>query len=80
MKTKRRYALMVVALTACFGAQAGTVDAPVTIPLQNGSQAHVSLSNSEPNLFNVPGDRVTFVSGVDESLVNYEPAANGGWC
>lgn len=78
MKTKRRYALTVVALTACFGAQAGTVDAPVTIPLQNGSQAHVSLSNSEPNLFNIPGDRVTFVSGVDESLVNYEPAANGG--
>ncbi|MGP0916430.1 type-F conjugative transfer system secretin TraK [Serratia sp. CY70267] len=70
--------LIACALTAAGTAQAGTVLAPVTIPLQNGSQAAVALSNSEPNLFNVPGDSVLAVSGVDENLVRYEPTANGG--
>ncbi|WP_424141190.1 type-F conjugative transfer system secretin TraK [Sodalis glossinidius] len=35
------------------------------------------LSNTEPNLFSVPGDSVVAVSGIDESLVRYAPTANG---
>lgn len=70
--------LLMAPLFVAGAAHAGTVLAPVTIPLQNGSQASVALSNSEPNLFNVPGDTVLAVSGVDENLVRYEPTANGG--
>lgn len=70
--------LLMVPLFIVGAAHAGTVLAPVTIPLQNGSQAAVALSNSEPNLFNVPGDTVLAVSGVDANLVRYEPTGNGG--
>lgn len=69
--------LFVAGVLVCGTAAAGTVNAPVIIPLQNGSQAAVALSNTEPNLFSVPGDSVVAVSGIDESLVRYAPTANG---
>lgn len=54
-KNNRLLGLFVAGVLVCGAAVAGTVNAPVIIPLQNGSQAAVVLSNTEPNLFSVPG-------------------------
>ena len=33
--------------------------APTVVPLTNGGQANIAVSNTDPNLFTVPGDRIT---------------------
>jgi conjugal transfer pilus assembly protein TraK len=39
-------------------ALSGTL-APTVVPLTNGGQANIAVSNTDPNLFTVPGDRIT---------------------
>ncbi|MEI7412145.1 type-F conjugative transfer system secretin TraK [Pectobacterium aroidearum] len=51
---------------------------PVVIPLVNGGQASVALSNTSPNLFVVPGDRIIAVNSLDGALTTNEPTASGG--
>lgn len=31
---------------------------PTVVPLANGGQANIAVSNTDPNLFTVPGDRL----------------------
>lgn len=33
--------------------------APTVVPMVNGGQASIAISNTSPNLFTVPGDRIT---------------------
>ena len=32
--------------------------APTVVPMVNGGQASIAISNTSPNLFTVPGDRI----------------------
>ncbi|EBC2131493.1 type-F conjugative transfer system secretin TraK, partial [Salmonella enterica] len=52
--------------------------APVVVSLANGGQANIAVSNTDPNLFTVPGDRITAVSGLDGMLTNSEQTGAGG--
>ncbi|EFD3088840.1 traK family protein, partial [Escherichia coli] len=42
-------------------AGAGTL-APPVVPMVNGGQASIAISNTSPNLFTVPGDRIIAVN------------------
>ncbi|ENZ7914630.1 type-F conjugative transfer system secretin TraK [Klebsiella aerogenes] len=50
---------------------------PVVVPLGNYSQANILLSNTDPNLFTVAGDRITAINGLDGDLTNQEQTDNG---
>jgi conjugal transfer pilus assembly protein TraK len=45
-------------LPAISATLSGTL-APTVVPLANGGQANIAVSNTDPNLFTVPGDRIT---------------------
>ncbi len=38
--------------------------APTVVPLTNGGQANIAVSNTDPNLFTVPGDRITAINSL----------------
>ncbi|VCV70400.1 hypothetical protein BANRA_04716 [Escherichia coli] len=44
----------------------------------NGGQASIAISNTSPNLFTVPGDRIIAVNSLDGALTNNEQTASGG--
>lgn len=52
--------------------------APTVVPMVNGGQASIAVSNTSPNLFTVPGDRITAVNSLDGALTNNEQTASGG--
>ncbi|HGF5688030.1 TPA: type-F conjugative transfer system secretin TraK [Escherichia coli] len=58
-------------------AGAGTL-APTVVPMVNGGQASIAISNTSPNLFTVPGDRIIAVNSLDGALTNNEQTASGG--
>lgn len=58
-------------------AGAGTL-APTVVPMVNGGQASIAISNTSPNLFTVPGDRIIAVNSLDGVLTNNEQTASGG--
>ncbi|MCR1257714.1 TraK domain-containing protein, partial [Klebsiella pneumoniae] len=47
-------------------------------PLTNGGQANIAVSNTDPNLFTVPGDRITAINSLDGGLTNQEQTDSGG--
>ncbi|SAQ57778.1 conjugal transfer protein TraK [Klebsiella michiganensis] len=49
-------------LPAISATLSGTL-APTVVPLANGGQANIAVSNTDPNLFTVPGDRISGVHG-----------------
>ncbi|MBH2566943.1 type-F conjugative transfer system secretin TraK [Serratia marcescens] len=52
---------------------------PATVvPLANGGQASIAVSNTDPNLFTVAGDRVTALTSLDGELTRQEQTASGG--
>lgn len=56
---------------------------PVDIPVGPDSQVRIAISNTDPNLFVVPGDRIIAVDSVQGMFVNANKAqgqANGGGC
>ncbi|WP_302009101.1 TraK domain-containing protein, partial [Escherichia coli] len=60
-----------------------TVAAPAAlsatiVPLTNGGQASIAVSNTDPNLFTVAGDRVTALTSLDGELTRQEQTASGG--
>ncbi|WP_058914085.1 MULTISPECIES: type-F conjugative transfer system secretin TraK [Enterobacteriaceae] len=67
----------------CFAAPAisatqnGTL-VPTVVPLANGGQANIAVSNTDPNLFTVPGDRITAINSLDGGLTNQEQTDSGG--
>eukprot|EP01133_Synstelium_polycarpum_P007944 gene7944-9336_t len=52
--------------------------APTVVPMVNGGQASIAISNISPNLFTVPGDRIIAVNSLDGALTNNEQTASGG--
>ncbi|PVZ84216.1 type-F conjugative transfer system secretin TraK [Serratia sp. S1B] len=59
-------------------ALANAINLPVVIPLPNGGQANVGLSNTDPNLFTVPGDRIVAMNSVNGGLTQQEKTESGG--
>ena len=57
---------MVPAMSATLS---GTL-APTVVPLTNGGQANIAVSNTDPNLFTVPGDRITAINSLDGGLTS----------
>jgi conjugal transfer pilus assembly protein TraK len=55
----------------------GTLAATV-IPMSNGGQASIALSNTDPNLLTVPGDRITAITSLDGILIRQMKTASGG--
>lgn len=53
--------------------------APTVVPMVNGGQASIAISNTSPNLFTVPGDRIIAVNSLDGALTNNEQTASGVW-
>ncbi|HAG9974606.1 TPA: traK family protein [Escherichia coli] len=49
--------------------------APTVVPMVNGGQASIAISNTSPNLFTVPGDRIIAVNSLDGALTNNEQTA-----
>ncbi len=49
--------------------------APTVVPMVNGGQASIAISNTSPNLFTVPGDRIIAVNSLDGALTNVLPSA-----
>ncbi|MDV1572374.1 hypothetical protein RZQ58_26540, partial [Raoultella planticola] len=45
--------------------------APTVVPLANGGQANIAVSNTDPNLFTVPGDRI--IAGTVAKLAMRQP-------
>jgi conjugal transfer pilus assembly protein TraK len=52
--------------------------APTVVPLANGGQANIAVSNTDPNLFTVPGDRIIAINSLDGGLTNQEQTDSGG--
>lgn len=52
--------------------------APTVVPMVNGGQSSIAISNTSPNLFTVPGDRIIAVNSLDGALTNNEQTASGG--
>ncbi len=44
--------------------------APTVVPMVNGGQASIAISNTSPNLFTVPGDRIIAVNSLDGALAS----------
>ncbi|HII0647210.1 TPA: type-F conjugative transfer system secretin TraK [Salmonella enterica subsp. enterica serovar Yopougon] len=59
------------------GAGAGT-QAPTVVPVMNGGQVRIAVSNTSPNLFTVPGDRITAVDSLDGALTSNVQTESGG--
>lgn len=65
------------AVPAISATLSGTL-APTVVPLTNGGQANIAVSNTDPNLFTVPGDRITAINSLDAGLTNQEQTDSGG--
>lgn len=79
MKAKNRNAVLFAGLLGLCGAVlASPIAEPVVISLSNGGQANVALSNTDPNLFTVPGDRIVAINSLNDSLTQQQNTQNGG--
>lgn len=79
MRKNNKYILSVGLFFSGFvmAAGSGTL-APTVVPMVNGGQASIAVSNTSPNLFTVPGDRITAVNSLDGVLTSNEQTASGG--
>ncbi|MEG2264330.1 MAG: type-F conjugative transfer system secretin TraK [Acinetobacter sp.] len=51
---------------------------PAIVPLSNGGQANIAVSNTDANLFQVAGDRIIAINSLDGELTRQEQTASGG--
>ena len=65
-------------MTPAMSATVSGTLAPTVVPLTNGGQANIAVSNTDPNLFMVPGDRITAINSLDGGLTNQEQTDSGG--
>lgn len=79
MKAKNRNVVIFAGLLGfCSTVFANAIVEPVVISLPNGGQANVGLSNTDPNLFTVPGDRIVAINSLDGALTQQQNTENGG--
>lgn len=65
-------------MSPAFSATHSGTLSPTVVPLANGGQANIAVSNTDPNLFTVPGDRITAINSLDGGLTNQEQTDSGG--
>lgn len=71
--------LSVLALSASVWCRAAPYSvAPTVVPMTNGGQASIALSNTDPNLFTVAGDRITALTSLEGEMTRQEQTASGG--
>ena len=70
------FTLLILATSRSFAAPAAL--SATVVPLTNGGQASITISNTDPNLFTVAGDRVTALTSLDGELTRQEQTASGG--
>lgn len=75
---KNNTAIIFGSLFSCSVMVANGTLAPTVVPMVNGGQASIAISNTSPNLFTVPGDRIIAVNSLDGALTNNEQTASGG--
>lgn len=68
--------LLMLASGRCLAAPAAL--SATIVPLTNGGQASIAVSNTDPNLFTIAGDRVTALTSLDGELTRQEQTASGG--
>ncbi|WP_447309038.1 type-F conjugative transfer system secretin TraK [Escherichia coli] len=73
---KNNTAIIFGSLFFCSVMAANGTLAPTVVPMVNGGQG-IAISNTSPNLFTVPGDRIIAVN-LDGALTNNEQTASGG--
>lgn len=79
MKRNNRLTLSVLLLaTSGYGMAEPAGQNATLVPLANGGQASIALSNTDPNLFTVAGDRITALTSLDGELTRQEQTASGG--
>jgi len=79
MRRNKRHSLPALLLFVCgHGIAAPQPQTATVVPLSNGGQASIALSNTDPNLFTVAGDRVTALTSLDGELTRQEQTASGG--
>lgn len=79
MRRNKRHSLPALLLFVCgHGIAAPQAQNATVVPLANGGQASIALSNTDPNLFTVAGDRVTALTSLDGELTRQEQTASGG--
>lgn len=73
MKLDKRALLMgsILFASPCALIAAPVSVAPAVVPLSNGGQANIAVSNTDPNLFSVAGDRVIAINSLDGELSRY---------
>lgn len=86
-KKNNRIRLFCLALSLCCSVSMSyaetTAQLPTQIPVSPDSQVKVSLSNSEPNMLVVPGDRIVAIDSAQGMFINGDQkgatgVANGG--
>lgn len=68
--------MLLIASGHCLAAPAAL--SATLVPLSNGGQASIAVSNTDPNLFTVAGDRITALTSLDGELTRQEQTASGG--
>lgn len=77
-KNSRRALLALLMLASGQTVAAPSALSATIVPLTNGGQASIAVSNTDPNLFTVAGDRVTALTSLDGELTRQEQTASGG--
>lgn len=77
-KNSRRALLALLMLASGQTVAAPAALSATIVPLTNGGQASIAVSNTDPNLFTVAGDRVTALTSLDGELTRQEQTASGG--
>ncbi|HGC5221380.1 TPA: type-F conjugative transfer system secretin TraK, partial [Escherichia coli] len=77
-KNSRRALLALLMLASGQTVAAPAALSATIVPLTNGGQASIVVSNTDPNLFTVAGDRVTALTSLDGELTRQEQTASGG--
>ena len=79
MRRNKRLSLPALLLFVCGqGIAAPQAQDATVVPLANGGQASIALSNTDTNLFTGAGDRVTALTSLDGELTRQEQTASGG--
>lgn len=74
-KNSRRALLALLMLASGQTVAAPAALSATIVPLTNGGQASIAVSNTDPNLFTVAGDRVTALTSLDGELTRQESGA-----
>ncbi|MBU9844814.1 type-F conjugative transfer system secretin TraK [Rahnella ecdela] len=73
-----RCVAVALSLGPCGAFSAAVSVSPTLVPLNNGGQVSLVVSNTDPNLLRVAGDRVIAINSLDGELTREEKTDSGG--